>query len=68
MEEKQKSRFKEILEGIFLIIEIDIYLAFLFILPIIAYNFFNSKIIFILTYLVWFLLIIIGWNYEVKVR
>ena len=67
-EEKQKTKCKEILEGIFLIIAVDIYLAFLFVLPIIAYEFFNSKLMFILIYLVWFALIVIGWNYEVKVK
>lgn len=68
MEEKQKSRCKEVLEGIFLILAVDIYLAFLFVLPIIAYNLPNSKIRFIVIYLIWFALVVIGWNYEVKVK
>ena len=67
-DKNQKSRFKEVLEGIFLIIAIDIYLVLLFGLPIIAYNLSNSKLIFILTYLVWFALVVVGWNYEVKVK
>ena len=65
---KQKNRFKEILEGIFIIIAIDIYLAYLFVLPIIANDFFiKSKILFVLIFLIWFSLIVVGWNYEFKV-
>ena len=66
--DKEQSRCKEVLEGIFLILAVDIYLVFLFVLPIIAYNFFNSKLMFIIIYFVWFALVVIGWNYEVKVK
>ena len=66
---KQKSRLKEILEGIFVLIAIDIYLAFLFLLPVIAADFFiKSKILFVLTFVVWFLLIVVGWNYKLEVE
>jgi len=67
--EKQKSRVKEVLEGISLIIAVDIYIVFLFILPITAFLIFDiSKILSVSVYLVWIFSLIKGWNYEVKIK